>query len=65
MKMCIDRPEELSLDLSMHEDETCGTYYVMCLTSVALMANGSEPHDLWVGRQAWVLGRDCMAYLLW
>ena len=42
------RREELSLGLSMHEDESSGTCYVMSLTRAALMAYGSEPHDLLV-----------------
>ena len=65
MKMCIDRPEKLPLGLSIHEDKTSVTCYVMSLTRASLTDYDSEPHCLWLARQAGVMERGCMAYLLW
>ena len=46
MKMCIDRPEELSLGLSMHQDETSGTCYVWPVGLVASIGPGEELYGL-------------------
>ena len=52
MKMCIDRPEELSLGLSMHQDETSGTCYVWPVGLVASM--GSWGGVVWlISDQPW------------